>query len=154
MKNFSADGRLTSSPPLPPTMHTPSGAPTTTPVVAYTLSLYLLGRSVGEGVGGGEGSRARQTPQLLTQSLHLKYTCGKRAIPFSSSVSIAFRSVSYNSVDSLYCSKALRLILAAACNNSLLHTLHKYLKPSCKILVGSPVEKPAPTSEVKCTTKA
>ena len=53
---------LSSTPPH----HTPSGAPTTTPIVAYTLSLYLLERSVGEGVGegvgAGEGSRARQSP--------------------------------------------------------------------------------------------
>ena len=40
---------LSSTPPH----HTPSGAPTTTPIVAYTL--YLLEGSVGEGVGGGGG---------------------------------------------------------------------------------------------------
>ena len=36
--------KLSSTPPH----HTPSGAPTTTLIVAYTLSLYLLWKSVGE----------------------------------------------------------------------------------------------------------
>ena len=61
LKNVLADGRFTSSPPLPLPHHTPSFAPTNHP---YTLSLYLLGQSVGEpeGVGGEKGSRACQSP--------------------------------------------------------------------------------------------
>ena len=35
---------------------------------------------------------------ILTQSLHLKYTCGKRAVSNSSSLYTLFYSVIYNSV--------------------------------------------------------
>ena len=54
--------------------------------------------------------------------------------------------------DSLYCSKALCLILAAACNNLLLHTPLKHLTHEqsaqsttliTSMLGGSPVEEPA-----------
>ena len=99
MKNFLADGRLTSSPPLPPTMHTPPGAPTTTPIVAYTLFLYLLGRSVGEGAGGRGAELVKPPNLILTQSLRLTYTCGKRAEYSLSSVFTLFHSVIYNSVN-------------------------------------------------------
>ena len=61
LKNVLADGlidKLSST----PSHHTPSFAPTDHP---YTLSLYLLGRSVGdpEGVGGGGGRGAELVNQ-------------------------------------------------------------------------------------------
>ena len=57
----------------------------------------------GWAVGNGGGRRVRQgstsPPNLiLTQSLHLKYTCGKRAVSNSSSFYTLFYSVIYNSV--------------------------------------------------------
>ena len=43
-------------------------------------------------------SRNKPPNLILTQSLHLKYTCGKRAVPYSASLYTVFRSVNYNSV--------------------------------------------------------
>ena len=45
-----------------------------------------------------EESTAPQLNTVLTQSLHLKYTCGIRAVSNSSSLYTIFYSVIYNSV--------------------------------------------------------
>ena len=94
LKDILAYGRLTSSHPLPPPLH-PSGAPTNHP---YTLSLYLLGRSVGRQRvwGGVEGEQSSSISRLLRNS------CASSAltkiVPYSSSVYTVFHSVIYNSV--------------------------------------------------------
>ena len=78
MKNFVADGRLTSSPPQSPRPPTPSGAPTDH---RYTLSLNLLGWSVGapEGVGGGGGRGAEHVnlpyAKKIWRTHHAKADC-------------------------------------------------------------------------------
>ena len=56
---------LTSTPP--PTTHTLAHPPTT-PTHTVSLHVYLLEQSVGEGVGGGEGSRARQISSFIGNS--------------------------------------------------------------------------------------
>ena len=66
----------------PPTMHTPSGAPRTTPVVAYTLSLYLLGQSVGEGVGGGRGAELVKPPNYWRNLCTLNILAANVLSPF------------------------------------------------------------------------
>ena len=68
------------------------------------------------GLGNGGGRRVRQgstslaphpfdsTPSqylILTKSLHLKYTCGKRPVSNSSALYTLFYSVIYNSVVSI-----------------------------------------------------
>ena len=59
LKNVLADGRLASSPPLPPTTH-PLLHPPTTPIpYPYT---YWGGLWVSQRVWGGKGSRDRQSP--------------------------------------------------------------------------------------------
>ena len=72
----------------------PSGAPTDHP---YTLSLYLLGRSVGRQRGGGVEGEQSSSISLLRNS------CASSAlmkiVPYSSSVYTVFHSVIYNSVE-------------------------------------------------------
>ena len=52
------------------------------------------------GMGWLEGAPGQYRPPnlILTQSMHLKYTCGKRAVSNSSSLYTLFYSVIYNSV--------------------------------------------------------
>ena len=92
LKNVLADGRLMSSPPLPP-HHTPSFAPTDHP---YTL--YLLEQSVGEpeGVGGEEGEQSSSTSRFLGNSGALSVL--KQIVHKSSSLYRLFHSVIFNSV--------------------------------------------------------
>ena len=78
-----------------PSPHTPSFAPTDH---SYTLSLYLLGRSVGEPEGvGGKWCRAPQSATLC-RSRAQNYTCGKPAVPYSYALYTVFHSVIFNSV--------------------------------------------------------
>ena len=51
-------------------------------------------------MGWSEGAPGQYRPPnlVLTQSLHLKYTCGKRTVSDSSSLYTLFYSVIYNSV--------------------------------------------------------
>ena len=66
MKNFLADRRLTSSPPLPPLHHL--AHPPTTPIpYPYT---YWGGLWVRQRVWGGEGRRAHQSPICLEILVH------------------------------------------------------------------------------------
>ena len=48
-------------------------------------------------------SRNKPPNLILTQSLHLKYACGKRAVPYSASLYTVFHSVNYNSVGFAFC---------------------------------------------------
>ena len=92
LKNVLADGRLTSSPPLPPTTHPLSHPPTTH--IPYT---YWGGLWVSQRVWGGKGCRARQSATLC-RSRAQNYTCGKRAVPYLYSLYTVFHSVVFNSV--------------------------------------------------------
>ena len=78
-----------------PSHHTPSFAPTDHP---YTLSLYLLGRSVGEpeGVGGGRGAELVNHPPCRSRAKN--YTCSKCTVPYLYSLYSHSHSVIFNSV--------------------------------------------------------
>ena len=78
MKNFLADGRF-HSPPSSPPPH-PLAHPPTTPIPPAWPD---VGNGGGQRVRQGNTSPAGQhyyrgRNAILTQSLHLKYTCGKR----------------------------------------------------------------------------
>ena len=79
-----------------PSRYTPSFAPTDHP---YTLSLYLLGRSVGEpeGVGGWEEVQSCHLATIC-RSRAQNYTWGKRIVLYSYSLYTVFHSVIFNSV--------------------------------------------------------
>ena len=94
LKNVLADGRLTSSPPLPPPhtlfrTHRPPLYPIPIPIGAVC--------GIARGCGKGKGSRARQSATLC-RSRAQNNTCGKRAVPYSYSLYTVFHSVIFNSV--------------------------------------------------------
>ena len=95
LKDVSAYGRLTSSPPLPPPP-SPSGAPTDHP---YTY----WGGPVGapEGVGGGGGGKESSSISPLLRNSGAPSAL-KQIVHKSSYLYSLFHSVIYNSVITLY----------------------------------------------------
>ena len=81
LKDVLAYGRLTSSPPLPPpfTLWRTTDHP-------YTISLYLLGRSVGEARGCGGGGKGAELvnlpfPRKFWRTLRAKADCTHIVLP-------------------------------------------------------------------------
>ena len=97
LKDVLAYGILTSSPPLPPpfTLWRTTDRP-------YTISLYLLGRSVGEarGCGGGGREQSSSISCILGNSGALSTL--KQIVHISSYLERLFHSVNSNSVSKTY----------------------------------------------------
>ena len=86
----------------------------------------------------GGGGRNKPTNLILTQSLHIKYTCGKRTVPYSSSLYTVFHSVIFNSV---YFSRRQPIILKIYGANMLrvCHCFKLYQDRSCRCTAFFPV---------------